>query len=333
MIDAKLNPFIHQAYCVLDGESISRELATDLAQLEGPDILDLVSLANKVRDKFCDEEHICTILNAKSGQCSENCKFCAQSSHHEAEIDEYSLLDSKEIVDKARFAAENGVRSFGIVTSGLGFPKANDVFKSILEAIDTIKKEFPDLGICASLGMLSEETAGELAKRNIKHYNINLQTNPERYNELIATTHDVNDRIKTIKLLQQHSIGVCTGGIIGVGETMEDRISLAFSLKELNVDVIPLNVLVPIDGTPLENSSGATIAEITKTFALFRLINPTKVIKFAAGRETIMKDFQGLLMLTGANGYLTGGYLTTRGRNISDDEVFQNQLNHFSSKK
>lgn len=333
MINNIFNTFVHQAYSVLEGKPISKDLALDLSKLQGPDILDLVSLANKVRDKFCDDEHICTILNAKSGQCSENCKFCAQSSHHEAKIDEYSLLDTEEIVARAKFAADNGVRSFGIVTSGLGFQKVNDVFQSILDAIDAIQGQFPELGICASLGMLSEETATELAKRNIKHYNINLQTNPERYNELIATTHNVNDRIKTIELLKQHSIGVCTGGIIGVGETMEDRISLAFALKELDVDVIPLNVLVPIEGTPLEKSNGATIAEITKTFALFRLINPTKVIKFAAGRETIMKDFQGLLMLTGANGYLTGGYLTTRGRDVSDDERFQNQLNHFSNKK
>ena len=327
------NNFLHtdiiKAYSVLENEPLSRQAALALAELEGQDILDLVSLANKVKNKFCKDKHICTILNAKSGQCSENCRFCAQSAHHNAKIDEYELLDANEIVKRAATAAENGVRSFGIVTSGYGFNKNTPVFQQILNAIDTIQEQYPELGICASLGMLSEETVSELAKRKIKHYNINLQTSPDKYKQLIATTHTIDERIQTIKLLQQHNIAVCTGGIIGVGENMTDRIDMAFALKELDVDVIPLNVLVAIDGTPLENSSGASITDITKTFALFRLINPTKTIKFAAGRETVMKDFQGLLMLSGANGYLTGGYLTTRGRDVEDDKKFQQQLELF----
>ncbi len=324
-----LHPDIIKAYSVLEDEPLSRQAALALAELEGENILDLVSLANKVKNKFCKDKHICTILNAKSGQCSENCRFCAQSSHHNAKIDEYELLDTNEIVKRAATAAENSVRSFGIVTSGYGFKKNTPVFQQILNAIDTIQEQYPELGICASLGMLSEETVAELAKRNIKHYNINLQTSPDKYQQLIATTHTIDERIQTIKLLQQHNIAVCTGGIIGVGENMTDRIDMAFALKELDVDVIPLNVLVAIDGTPLENSSGASITDITKTFALFRLINPTKTIKFAAGRETVMKDFQGLLMLSGANGYLTGGYLTTRGRDVEDDKKFQQQLELF----
>jgi biotin synthase len=325
-----LHPAIQEAYGVLDGTPITRNLALQLAAIEGPDILDLMSLANKTREAFSPDTHLCTILNAKSGQCSQDCRFCAQSAHHETVIDEYGLLDVEEIVAKAGVSADAGVKNFGIVTSGYGFPDVDETFRNILSAIDKIEVQYPDLGICASLGVLSEETVAALATRNIVHYNINLQTNPDRYDELIASTHSVDERIETIRLLQKHGIGVCSGGIIGVGESMEDRVDLAFRLKELDSDVIPLNVLVPIEGTPLANSDMVPVAEIAKTFAIFRLVNPGKVLKLAAGRETIMKDFQGLLMLSGMNGFLTGGYLTTRGRDVASDCVFKDQLDTFS---
>jgi biotin synthase len=185
------------------------------------------------------------------------------------------------------------------------------------------------MNVCLSLGILGEEPIKELSVRPIGHYNINLQVSPVRFAELIADTHDIQDKITTIRLLQHYGITVCCGGILGVGETMEDRIDLAFTLQELDVTVIPLNVLVPIPGTPLERQPPLSVVEIAKSFAIFRLVNPTKIIKFAAGRETIMKDFQGLLMLAGANGFITGGYLTTRGREVADDELFTARLSAF----
>ena len=146
---------------------------------------------------------------------------------------------------------------------------------------------------------------------------------------MISTTHLVKERIDTIKSLKKYGSKVCSGAIFGVGESFEDRVKLAFTLKELDVDVIPLNILIPIEGTPLESIKPLEISEIVKSFAIFRLINPTKVIKFAAGRETIMKDYQALLMLSGANGFLSGGYLTTRGRDIEEDNRLSNQLKRF----
>ncbi|OVE76079.1 biotin synthase BioB [bacterium E08(2017)] len=326
----KETELIHKAYCVLDGEPITRELADELAQLDGLHTLDLVSLANKVRAKFTPDIHACTIMNAKSGECSEDCRFCAQSAHHDADIETFPLASPDEIVNRARIVHDTGVNNFGIVTSGYGFTELDDTFKSVLHSIDLVQDTFPEIKVCASLGILSEQTVTELAKRKIQHYNINLQTNPNRYKDLISTTHEIADRVRTIKLLQEHGIGVCCGGILGLGESMQDRVELAYALKELDVDVIPLNVLIPIEGTPLENNALTSPAEIARSFAIFRLINPTKTIKFAAGRETRMKDFQGLLMLAGVNGMLTGGYLTTRGRNTEDDESFIEDLKSFN---
>ncbi len=321
---------ILDAYSVLDDKPISRELIDSLATLEGEDILDLLSLANKVRAKYAPEIHACTIMNAKSGECSQNCKFCSQSAHHDSEVDVYPLANINEIVQRAQTVHDTGVNSFGIVTSGFGFKTVNDDFQRILDSIDLIHEKFPEMNVCASLGILSEKTATALAAKNILHYNINIQTNPDRYDELISTTHNIKDRINTIKLLKDLGVGVCCGGILGLGETMTDRIEMAYALKDLDVDVIPLNILIPIAGTALEKQSLTPVAEIAKTFALFRLIHPKKTIKFAAGRETRMKDFQGLLMLAGVNGMLTGGYLTTRGRDTEEDNAFIDDLKGFA---
>ena len=327
-----LNDLIVRAHRVLDGNPLERELAEQLAGLTGPDILDLVSLANKVRARFIPEMYACTIMSAKSGACSEDCRFCAQSAHHEAVIDVHPLLGCDEIVGKAAEAHQAGVKSFGIVASGYGFKEIDESFRRILESIDMIHEKLPDMEVCASLGILSEETARALAGRKIRHYNINIQTNPDRYEELISSTHSIRERIDTIKLLKKFGVGVCCGGILGLGETMSDRIEMAYALKDLDVDVIPLNVLIPIKGTRAEGAEPVPAAEAAKAFALFRLINPHKIIKFAAGRETRMKDFQGLLMLAGANGLLTGGYLTTRGRARDEDDAFIRDLEGFVSR-
>jgi biotin synthase len=326
-----INELIREAYKVLDGNTIDKELAVNLSRLEGEDILDLISLANKVNRKFSKTSHVCTILNAKSGICSEDCKFCAQSSHYKTAIEKYPLMETDDMVNKAKEAYSTGVRHFGIVTSGKAYKKLNEEFKKIINAIDEIYRLFPDMTVCAALGHLSEETAKALAEHKVDHYNLNIQTNPSIYSQLISTTHTIEDKIETIKLLKKYGIKTCTGGIFGLGETMEDRIEMAFALNELDVDTIPLNVLLPIKGTPVEDNPPVSVAEIAKTFALFRLINPAKVIKFAAGRETRMKDFQGLLMLSGANGFLTGGYLTTRGREVEDDLQFRKELEGFNS--
>ncbi len=324
-----IHPAIKEAYSILSGKTPDKKIYNELSRLEGGDILDLISLANKVKMKFAPQFHTCTIMNAKSGACAEDCRFCSQSSHHDTQIERYKLADKDTIVNKAMEAYATEVDRFGIVTSGTGYIKMTAEFKQIIEAIDEIHQRFPGKKVCADLGHLSEETARELAKHGIVHYGINIQTSPGRYYDLVSKTHSINDRIQTILLLKKHGVKVCSGGIIGLGETMEDRLDMAFALRDLDVDIIPLNVLIPIQGTPLEKQEPLSAAEAAKTFALFRLINPTKTIKFAAGRETMMKDFQALLMLAGANGFITGGYLTTRGRSVSDDMNFANQLDRF----
>lgn len=313
------------------GRPITRALAEELAALSGADILQLAALAHQVRNRFSPGTHLCSIVNAKSGACSENCRFCAQSAHHATAAETYDLLDPETLAERAEAAVRAGVRRFGIVTSGFGHAEADAGFEGNLRAIRAIRRRFPQLEVCASFGVLGAEPVHALAACGISHYNLNLQVAPGRYGELICDTHRVEERIETIRLLKGQGIGVCCGGIIGVGETMAERLDLAFALRELDVDVVPLNVLIPVAGTPLEGRPPAPAAEVVKTFALFRLIHPARVIKFAAGRETVMKDFQGLLLLSGANGMLTGGYLTTRGRQTEEDWAFVEQLAGFGN--
>ncbi len=327
-----LHPLIQNAGKVLDGEPLSETEALALAEeISGCHILDLVSLANKVRDRFAPGIVPCSIINAKSGVCSQNCRFCAQSGRHHTGIQTYALLDQEEILKAARAVYSEGVRTFGIVTSGWGYNRPDEEFNRILAVMDALRRELPELKICASLGILSEETAKLLAEHGAWRYNMNLQTNPERYSELISNTHTIDEKIRTIKYLQQYGVSICCGGILGLGETWHDRVKMAFAVRELDVDGIPLNVLLPVRGTPLEHLPVMEPADVAKSFAIFRLINPTKMLKFAAGRETTMKDFQGLLMLAGMNSMITGGYLTTRGRSIAEDRVFLASLNYFIS--
>ena len=326
----RLHPDIEQAYKVLDGEELSEAEALALTKISGCDILDLVSLANKVRDKFAPEIVPCSIINAKSGVCSQNCKFCAQSGHHATGIETYELLEPEKIVEGARVVYNQGVRSYGIVTSGLGYTETDPEFLRILECMDALKKEFPELNICVSLGILTENAARLLAEHGAYRYNMNLQTNPERYAELISDTHSIVKKIQTIRYLQKYGVTICCGGIFGLGENWNDRIKMAQACRDLNVDGIPLNVLLPIDGTPLEGRPVMEPADVAKAFAVFRLMNPTKMLKFAAGRETTMKDFQGLLMLGGMNSMITGGYLTTRGRSVEEDRGFLSHLELFT---
>ncbi|MBU4486435.1 MAG: biotin synthase BioB [Candidatus Delongbacteria bacterium] len=324
-----LNLYIKEAYKVLDGKSITLEHAYNLGNCNGDEILDLISLANKVNTKYGNKMHICSIVNAKSGKCSLDCKFCAQSNKYNTGIETYPMLKEDEILGQAKKAYNSGVRYFGIVTSGSGYFSINAEFDQIVKAIKKIHIELPDLKVCAGLGILNEITAKALVDAGISHYNINLQTSSDKYSTLVSSNDNVYEKINTIKLLKKYNVNICCGGIIGMGETMNDRVDMAFKLRELDVESIPLNVLVPIKGTPLENIESVEVSEIAKTFAIFRLINPAKIIKFAAGRETRMKDFQGLIMLSGANGFLTGGYLTTRGREVEEDIIFRTELENF----
>jgi biotin synthase len=277
---------------------------------------EFLSIADKVRAGNAGSEiELCGIINAKSGRCSEDCKFCAQSAHHTADIPEYSLKEKGDIIRAAREARDNGARKFGIVTSGNKLTP--DEVKVIAEAVREISEEL-DIEPCASLGALSEDSFAVLKEAGLTRYHHNIETS-ERFYPHIVSTHDYSERIDTIKTAKKMGFEVCSGGIIGLGESWQDRASMALLLKELDVDSVPLNFLVPIEGTPLENAKQISPMDAIRTIALFRIILKDKTIKVAAGRESVLKDHQELIFKAGANGMMIGGYLTIAGRSVDED--------------
>ncbi len=280
-------------------------------------LAELIVKADKIRRKYCGATlDLCSILNAKSGSCSENCKFCAQSAHHSTGIESYPLKSKKDIIEAARRAKKIGAKRFGIVTSG---NKLNqEEIKIVADAISEITK---NLGIiaCASLGDMSKDDLRLLKKSGLSRYHHNIETSRSFFPKIVST-HTFDDRIKTIKAAKEAGLEVCSGGIIGMGETMKDRIDMAMCLKELQVDSVPVNVLVAIEGTALGKQPVLSCEEVIRTIAIFRIILKDKVVKIAAGRESILKDFQGLVFAGGANGMLIGGYLTIKGRTPQEDE-------------
>ena len=277
---------------------------------------ELIALANKVRQDFAGQKiELCNIMNAKSGLCNQDCRFCAQSAGHKTGVSAYPLKKKKEILEAAKRAKEIGAHRFDIVTSGNRLSKKE--VKLVAEAISEIRDKI-GIAMCASLGCLDRDDFLLLKEAGLSRYHHNIETSPN-YFPKIVTTHTFTDRIKTIKAAKRAGLEVCSGGIIGLGETMPDRIEMAFCLKELEVDSVPINVLVPIKGTPMENREPLSCFEAIRTIALFRIILKNKIIKVAAGRESILKDFQALAFMAGANGMLIGGYLTIKGREASED--------------
>ncbi len=289
--------------------------AIELMALQGSECMELFSLANNVRGKLGDRVDLCSIVNAKCGLCPEDCKFCAQSVHNDAGITPYPLMDEEEILNMALMMQEEGAERFCIVTSGKDTAKED--FERILGAIRRIRKE-TSLSICISLGILTTESARELKNAGATRIHHNLETS-ENFFKNICTTHTYAEKIRTIQIAGDAGLDVCCGGIIGLGESARDRVELAFTLRELDVDSIPLNILAPIAGTPLSGAEPLTPMEILKTIAVFRLILPRKNIRVAGGREKNLRDLQCLCLLSGANGLLLGNYLTTPGRTPRED--------------
>lgn len=277
---------------------------------------ELISLANKVRRDFLGNAiELCGIINAKSGMCNQDCKFCAQSRLHKTGIETYALKSKKEILAKALRAQDIGAKRFGIVTSGNTLSEGE--LKRICEAASEIKKKL-GIKLCASLGSISEGGLRLLKEAGVSRYHHNIETSPG-YFLRVATTHTFADRITTIRRVKSLGLEVCSGGIIGMGENMQDRLEMALCLKELKVDAVPINILVPIKGTRLEKQKILSCAEVIRTIAIFRIVLKDKIIKIAAGRESVLKDFQALAFLAGAGGMLIGGYLTIKGRAVEQD--------------
>lgn len=301
---------------VLEGGSVSMKEILPLLEVKGPDVMDLVAVANRVRVEFNGNEiDLCSLLNAKSGKCSEDCAFCAQSAHYQTDAPTYPLMNADQMVKEARQAQKRRTGRFCLISSGR---QLNDKeFEVILSGLDRIRKE-TTLDLDCSLGTLSEERAEALKRVGVTRYNHNLETAESHFSK-ICTTHSFKDRVQTIEVLKDQGFSICCGGIIGLGESPQQRLELAFSVKQLGIECIPFNILNPRPGTPLEHSEAIPPIEIIKTISLFRLVLPKGTIKIAGGREANLRDLQSLALLAGANGLIVGNYLTTPGRNAEDD--------------
>ncbi|MDD5427913.1 MAG: biotin synthase BioB [Candidatus Omnitrophica bacterium] len=277
---------------------------------------ELVRIADHTRAENSGSKlDICTILNAKSGSCSEDCKFCAQSCRHATGIETYPLRPNHEIFAAAVAAKKNGAGRFGIVTSGNVLTGAE--LHRLADCISDIKSKI-GIKVCASLGKLGSEDLKALKRAGLSRYHHNIETSP-RYFKKIVTTHTFGERLETISAAQSAGLEVCSGGIIGMGEGWQDRIEMAVVLKDLGVDSVPVNILVPVDGTPLAGSNKISCTDAIRAIAIFRIILKDKTVKIAAGRESVLKDFQASAFMAGANGMLIGGYLTVRGREVAQD--------------
>jgi biotin synthase len=305
---------------ILNGGEITFEESKQLItlDLEDKSTLELLfDAANEIRKKFCgDDFDLCTIMNAKSGRCSENCKYCAQSAHFSTGAEVYPLVNSSQALEMAKGIEKDGAHRFSLVTSGRGIASESELHALI--AIYEELREKTSLNLCASHGIISYEEALALKEAGVSTYHHNLESSANFYPE-ICTSHTFQDRVDTIKNAQKAGLRVCSGGIFGLGESQLDRIEMAFSLKELEVDSIPLNILTPIPGTPLENNEALDPLEILKTIAIYRFINPKISIRYAGGRS-LLREYAKKGLSAGINSALTGNYLTTTGSTIESDK-------------
>ena len=276
----------------------------------------LIYGAHHLRNHYKGESvKLCAIVNAKSGRCSEDCAFCAQSTHHKARLHIYPLMGPQQILQKAFEAKNIGARRFSIVTSGKSLRV--EEMEMIIQVLKLIK-ERTGLILCSSLGTITQQGAHRLKEAGLRCYHHNLEVAPSFFPK-ICTTHRYEEDLDTVRWAKEAGLEVCCGGILGLGESPQQRLELAFTLKELNVDSIALNFLHPIQGTPLEGTEPLPPLEILKSVALFRFILPDKDIRICGGREFGLRDLHPLVFWAGANGIMIGHYLTTKGRDYQLD--------------
>lgn len=295
----------------------NNERVEELLKLYELPVEELLEKSSEItKANFSNEVEFCSIISAKTGKCQEDCKYCSQSGHNKAKIHVHPLLAVEEVKKAALSAKENGATRFCVVTSGRA-PEGED-FETILEMIRTVAG-IDGLHSCCSLGILSEDQVKRIKEAGAERYNHNLNTS-KSFHKDICSTHSYEDRIRTIKLIQKYGIEACAGGIIGMGESRRQRIELALELAELNPTSVPVNFLSPVDGTPLEGTESAIDEEeILKTLAIYRIIMPKALIRYAGGRSTrFSTEYQKLGIKAGVNALLVGNYLTTTG--ISPDE-------------
>jgi len=300
---------------VIAGTDLTRAQAQQLIQCaRHNELYDLFRGASQIRDHFIGSQvTCCSIVAAKVGGCSEDCAFCSQSVHFNTHVKGVTVCSIDQIAQAASESANCGAQWFGIVASGLGV--TDDEIEQYGQAISQIHDR-SDIGICASLGLLTASQSHRLAELGVQRYNHNLQTSRRHYPNIV-TTHNYDERLATLHYLKAAGINVCSGALFGMGETWEDRLDLAFELRDVGVDVVPLNFLIPIEGTPLaQNTVPLEPIECLKIIALYRFLLPRQEIKIAGGREVCLRDLQSWIFLAGADGLMIGNYLTTCGREV-----------------
>lgn len=304
---------------VINGHSLTKEEAMHLSSAE---LSALCEAADQIRRHFCGNTFdMCSIINGKSGRCPEDCKYCAQSAHYAANTTVYPLLSPEEILQAAEANAANGILRFSIVTSG---KRLSD--KEVEQVCDSFRKiqETCSISLCASMGLLTEKQFGMLKSAGVVRYHNNLETSRRFFPE-ICTTHTYEDKIQAIQDAQAAGLTVCSGGIIGLGETMEDRIDMALTLRELHIRSVPINVLNPIPGTPLEHNTPLKEEDVCRTAALFRFLLPDAILRMAGGRG-LMGDQGRRVFQSGANGAITQNMLTTGGVTVHEDKILAEEL-------
>lgn len=302
---------------VLGGQAPSHARGLHILRSSGAEFTAYMAGAHHLKERsFTDIAQLCSIINAKSGRCMENCAFCAQSAHHNSSPPVYPLKSQQEIVEGARLADQEGSHCYGIVTSGTR-PEAGREFDTILAAIREIRARF-DIEPSASLGLLTEDLAKALADAGCITYHHNLETARSFFPQ-ICTTHAYEEDVTTVRLAKAAGMKVCCGGIFGLGESDAQRVELAATLRDLNVDSVPLNFLNPIQGTPLENQRSLSPMDCVRAITMFRYFLPDKPISVCGGREPNLRELQSWIFMAGASGTMVGNYLTTSGRDRQID--------------
>ncbi len=278
----------------------------------------LLDVTERVRSRFKgDGIRLCSIVNAKSGHCSEDCSFCSQSRRSKADIPKFPLIDAESMVEAARSAKERGAREFSIVASGLSMGSREELEK-VGDAVEKISREL-GLETCVSLGTLPAETVAYLISRGLRSIHHNLETSRSFFPS-VCTTHDYDRDVDAVRTAKKAGAWVCCGGIFGLGESDADRVELAMTLRELDVDSIPVNFLNPVEGTPSEGKRELTPIQCIKIIAMLRLVHPDREIIVCGGREVNLRDLQCLMFAAGATGTMVGNYLTTSGRPGEEDQ-------------
>lgn len=290
---------------IIGGRRITRQ--DDLNMFLTCDLKELCEGADRIREYFIgDKVDLCSIINGRSGRCPEDCKYCAQSAHNHTSCEIYDFLPEEKIVEACKLNESEGVDRFSIVTSGRAL--SGEEFEKAVHAYETMHAECR-IDLCASMGFLNAEQLHRLHEAGVTSYHHNIETSKRNFPN-ICTTHTYEQKIETLKLVKKEGMCACSGGIIGMGETWEDRLDMAVSLAELGIDSIPINALMPIEGTPLENQPQLTEGEILRTIAFFRYINPEANIRLAAGRALLTNDGE-IAFQSGASATITGNMLTT----------------------